>query len=67
MAQPGQSEFVLSLGADTDAGVDALVDRAREAGAEVITEAGAQPWGYAGTFADPDGHVWMVTSAPLPG
>ena len=67
VAQPGQSELVLSLGADTDAGVDALVDRARQAGAEVITEPGAQPWGYAGTFADPDGHVLMITSAPLPG
>ena len=20
-----------------------------------------QPWGYAATFADPDGHVWQVT------
>ena len=23
---------------------------------------GQQPWGYAGAFADPDGHVWMVRS-----
>jgi uncharacterized protein len=21
---------------------------------------GQQPWGYAGAFADPDGHIWMV-------
>jgi sugar lactone lactonase YvrE len=24
-----------------------------------VTAPGTQPWGYAGTFADPDGHVWM--------
>ena len=43
VARPGQSESVLSLGGDTDEGVDAVVDRARDAGAENITEPGAQP------------------------
>lgn len=23
---------------------------------------GRQPWGYAGAFADPDGHLWMITA-----
>ena len=39
---------------------------AHQAGAEVVTEPGRQPWGYADAFADPDGHVWMVTAESLP-
>jgi uncharacterized protein len=66
VAPPGHSECLLSLSAATDAKVDELVGRAQEAGAEVVTAPGRQPWGYAAAFADPDGHVWMVTSAPLP-
>ena len=27
----------------------------------LVTEPGQQPRGYAGTFASPDGHIWMVT------
>jgi uncharacterized protein len=63
VAQPGHSECVLGLPAETDLGVDELMERARHAGAEIVTEAGEQPWGYAGAFADPDGHVWMVRCA----
>jgi uncharacterized protein len=58
----GHSECVLNLDAGSDEGVDELMRRAHEAGAELVTEPGRQPWGYAGAFADPDGHVWMVTS-----
>ena len=53
VAQPGQSELVLSLGADTDAGVDALVDRAREAGAEVIDRARSAAVGLRGHLRRP--------------
>jgi predicted lactoylglutathione lyase len=63
VAPNGSSECVLSLGAETDADVDELLRRARLAGAEIVIAPGMQPWGYAGTFADPDGHVWMVRSA----
>jgi predicted lactoylglutathione lyase len=66
VARRGQSECVLSLSTGTEAGVEELVKRAHQAGAEIVTEPGQQPWGYAGVFADPDGHVWMVTSASLP-
>ena len=62
VAPIGSSECVLSLTAETDAGVDELIGRARQAGAAIVTEAGAQPWGYAGTLADPDGHLWMIRS-----
>ena len=66
VAPGGTSECVLGLPAATDADVDAIIDRARAAGAAVTTEPGPQPWGYAATFTDPDGHLWMVTSAPFP-
>jgi predicted lactoylglutathione lyase len=60
VAAPRHSECVLSLGAGTEAEVDEIVARAREAGARVVAEPQHQPWGYTGTFADPDGHLWMV-------
>jgi predicted lactoylglutathione lyase len=66
VARRGHSECVFSVGTGTEAGVEELVKRAHQAGAEVITEPGQQPWGYAGAFADPDGHVWMVISESLP-
>ncbi|WP_433389332.1 VOC family protein [Micromonospora sp. KLBMP9576] len=64
VAPRGQSECVLNLPAETPAEVDEVVGRARAAGAEVVVEPGQQPWGYTGTFADPDGHLWAVQVAP---
>lgn len=61
VASRGTSECVLSLDAATDAEVDAVLRRAEAAGATVVSAPGAQPWGYTATFADPDGHLWMVT------
>ena len=49
------------LGGD-DGAVDDLIKRASGRGATIVTEPGPQPWGYVGTFADPDGHLWTVTS-----
>jgi uncharacterized glyoxalase superfamily protein PhnB len=66
VAQPGHSECVLALHAETQTKVDKRITRALEAGATIVTEPAQQPWGYAGAFADPDGHVWMVTSEPSP-
>jgi uncharacterized protein len=66
VAPRGQSECVLSIGARTDADVNEVVERARRAGATVLAEPDRHPWGYAGTFADPDGHIWVVTSEPPP-
>jgi predicted lactoylglutathione lyase len=63
VAAAGTSECVLSITTETDAGVDDLIARASEAGATIVTAPGPQPWGYVGTFADPDGHLWMVVSA----
>jgi uncharacterized protein len=33
-----------------------------EASARIITEPARHPWGFTGTFADPDGHLWMVSA-----
>jgi uncharacterized protein len=66
VAEVGTSECVLGIAATTDDGVKAIVERARNAGATVTTEPAPQPWGNAASFADPDGHIWTVTSAKLP-
>ncbi|MFC4020959.1 VOC family protein [Micromonospora sp. GCM10011542] len=66
VAARGHSECLLNLPVATPEDVDRLVERARADGAEVVTEPVAQPWGYTGVFADPDGHLWMV-SAEFPG
>jgi predicted lactoylglutathione lyase len=65
-APSGCSECVLTVATSTDEGVQQLIHVARAAGATTITEAGQQPWGYAGAFADPDGHIWMVRSEGQP-
>ena len=60
VASPGSSECVLSLVAGSDAEVEATIERARSAGARIVAEPERKPWGYIGTFADPDDHLWMV-------
>jgi predicted lactoylglutathione lyase len=59
----GTHECLFVIARATDRAVDALMRRARQAGAKIVTEAGSQRWGYAGTFADPDGHLWQVSRA----
>jgi catechol 2,3-dioxygenase-like lactoylglutathione lyase family enzyme len=50
------SRFVTSSGA-----VRALLDRAIQAGAALTREARPTTWGgFAGYFADPDGHLWEI-------
>lgn len=56
----GAHECLIAIGLATNAEVDKLMNRAREAGARIVTKAGQQSWGYIGTFADPDGHLWQV-------
>ena len=64
VAEPWACECLLSLDAPDPAAVDALVARAVAAGASMVVEPAQQPWGYAGTFADLDGHLWSVVAAP---
>jgi catechol 2,3-dioxygenase-like lactoylglutathione lyase family enzyme len=45
--------------------VDELIERAREAGAQIAREPGETFWGgYSGVFVDPDGHPWEVAHNP---
>lgn len=60
VAEPGRHECLVSLTAGSEAEVDELVARAERAGARVTSAPSQQPWGYEGTFADPDGHLWSV-------
>lgn len=66
VAQSGQSECFISITAGSESAVDQLVRKAQKAGATIVTDPTQQPWGYAGTFTDLDGHVWQVTAASPP-
>ena len=67
VANPGTSECLLTIAVADQAGVVDLIERARRAGGEIVSQPTEQPWGYAATFADPDGHVWQVVPiATLP-
>jgi catechol 2,3-dioxygenase-like lactoylglutathione lyase family enzyme len=45
--------------------VDAVLDEARAAGAEIGREGAKTFWGgYSGVFIDPDGHPWEVAHNP---
>ena len=45
--------------------VDAVIEEARAAGATIAREPAETVWGgYAGAFADPDGHPWEVAHNP---
>jgi predicted lactoylglutathione lyase len=56
-------ECLIVIGLATDAAVDKLIRRAHDAGAKIVIKPETQKWGYAGAFADPDGHMWQVTRA----
>jgi len=44
---------------------DALQARAERAGARIVKPSGPTFWGgYAGYFADPDGHLWEIAFNP---
>lgn len=65
-AAEGHSECVITFRVGTESGVVEAVQRAVGAGAVVVTAPGPQPWGHQGSFTDPDGHLWVVTSLPFP-
>jgi predicted lactoylglutathione lyase len=64
VARRGTVECLLSVAVRTPADVDALLATARLAGAEIASPAEPKPWGYTGSFADPDGHLWEATAPP---
>lgn len=59
------AEFTLAHNVESSQEVDAAMDRAERAGAKIVKAAAKTFWGgYAGYFADPDGHVWEVAWNP---
>lgn len=62
----GFAGVALAHNVDSEAEVDALVDRAAEAGAKVTKPPQPADWGgYSGYFADPDGHLWEIAYNPF--
>jgi hypothetical protein len=53
-------ETILVINASSIEEADARIGQAVAAGARITTPPTQQPWGYSGSFADPDGHIWMV-------
>jgi len=59
------TEFTLGHNVTSEAEVDAVMNQALSAGAKLVKRAQPTFWGgYAGYFADPDGHLWEVVYNP---
>jgi uncharacterized glyoxalase superfamily protein PhnB len=67
VARPGSHESLLGLALATEDEVDAAFESAVRAGGEVVAAPGPRPWGYEGTCADPDGHLWQLSVEPPAG
>jgi hypothetical protein len=62
---PSATEFTLGHNVSSRGEVHAVMEEARGAGARIVKEAHDTFWGgYAGYFADPDGHLWEVVWNP---
>jgi uncharacterized protein len=61
----GWGGVTLALNLGSPAEVDAVIEEARAAGAEIAREPAETFWGgYSGVFADTDGHPWEVAHNP---
>ena len=64
-AATNPSDFSLGHLVDSKEEVDAILERARTAGAEITQPGADRFWGgYSGYFQDPDGHLWEVAWNP---
>jgi predicted lactoylglutathione lyase len=62
---PGWGGVTLALNLGSPAEVDAAIEEARAAGAEIGREPAETFWGgYSGLFLDPDGHPWEIAHNP---
>lgn len=62
---PSATEFTIGHNVNTKAEVDAVMQQADAAGAQIVKAAHDTFWGgYAGYFQDPDGHLWEVVWNP---
>ena len=60
-----RTEFALAHNVAAREEVDAVIQQAKDAGAAIIKPPQDTFWGgYAGYFADPDGHLWEVAWNP---
>lgn len=58
-------QFSLAHNVESQAEVDAVMQQAQRAGANIVKPAQATFYGgYAGYFQDPDGHLWEVAFNP---
>ena len=61
VSKPSAVEFSLAQFVGSKQEVDALLDKAKRAGARITDPAHDRPWGiYSGYFQDPDGHLWEI-------
>lgn len=61
----GLAPITLAHNVSSDAEVDAVLDRARAAGALTVQPGQRRDWGgYSGYFVDPAGYHWEVAHAP---
>lgn len=62
----GFGAVALAHNLDSEAAVDAQMTEAAAAGARIVKPAQRTAWGgYAGYFADPDGHLWEIAHNPF--
>ena len=65
MAAGGADSLALAQNVRSQAAVDTALAEAEQAGARITRPAGETFYGgYAGCFADPDGHVWEIAYNP---
>jgi catechol 2,3-dioxygenase-like lactoylglutathione lyase family enzyme len=63
--QPDPTGFTLGHNVNSSDEVDAVMEQAKLAGANIVKPATETFWGgYAGYFQDPDGHLWEVVWNP---
>jgi len=63
--RPSPTDFTIGHNVSSKVEVDAVIQQASRAGAEVVKSAHDTFWGgYAGYFQDPDGHLWEVAWNP---
>lgn len=59
------TEFSIGHNVRSEREVDVVMEQAERAGAKVVKPAQKTFWGgYAGYFADPDGHLWEIAFNP---
>jgi uncharacterized protein len=62
---PSATEVLLGHNVRTREEVDEVMAQARQAGASIVKDASDTFYGgYAGVFADPDGHLWEIVWNP---